>query len=126
MIRRVVLVDDMVELRTMIRVTLERSGHFHVVGEAGDGLAAIDVVAEHQPDLVLLDISMPVMDGLEALPRICSAAPETAVVMLSGFSESRLGADASAGGATAYIEKGLAPRALVDRLLAILTPSGAG
>ena len=118
---RVVLVDDMAELRAMIRLTLERSGHFTVVGEAGDGRAAIDVVAEAQPDLVLLDIAMPVMDGLEALPHLRGAAAAAIIVMLSGFSQSRLGADAEAGGAAAYLEKGLAPQALVERLLEVVS-----
>jgi DNA-binding NarL/FixJ family response regulator len=63
---------------------------------------------------------MPVMDGLEALPIICRTGPTTTVVMLSGFSERRLGAEAAAGGATAYLEKGLAPDALVRRLLEVL------
>lgn len=114
------LIDDMAELRAMIRLTLERSGHFTVVGEAGDGRSAIDVVAEAQPDLVLLDIAMPVMDGLEALPHLRGAAVDAIIVMLSGFSQSRLGADAEAGGAAAYLEKGLAPQVLVERLLEVV------
>ena len=104
----------------MIRLTLERSGHFTVVGDAGDGRAAIDVTADTRPDLVLLDVSMPVMDGLEALPHLRRVSPDSTIVMLSGFSEARLGADAEAGGAAAYLEKGLPPQALVDRLLEIV------
>lgn len=111
----------MVELRQLIKLTLERSGRFDVVGQAGNGREGIDVVAATEPDLVLLDISMPVMDGLEALPEICRAVPAARVVMLSGFSEARLGAEAAAGGATAYLEKGLSPDALVARLLEVLS-----
>jgi DNA-binding NarL/FixJ family response regulator len=117
---RVVLVDDMVELRALIRVTLERSERFVVVGNAGNGREAIDVVGATQPDLVLLDVSMPIMDGLEALPQLCAIAPATKVVILSGFSEARLGAEAASAGAAAYLEKGLAPDTLVARLLELV------
>lgn len=117
---RALLVDDMVPLRQLLRLTLERSGHFEVVGEAGNGRDGIKAAEALQPDMVLLDVSMPLMDGLEALPRIREAAPDTTVVMLSGFSELRLGADAAAGGAAAYLEKGLPPDALVERLLEVL------
>ena len=117
---RVVLVDDMVELRHLIKLTLERSGRFEVVGQAGNGREGVEVAEATQPDLVLLDVSMPVMDGLEALPIICRSVPSATVVMLSGFSEARLGAEAAAGGAAAYLEKGLSPDALVARLLEVL------
>lgn len=117
---RALLVDDMVPLRQLIRLTLERSGQFEVVGEAGNGREGVEVAESLQPDLVLLDVSMPVMDGLEALPRIRDVAPNATVVMLSGFSERRLGAEAAEGGASAYLEKGLAPDVLVERLLEVL------
>jgi len=122
---RALLVDDMDQLRQLIRFTLEQSGHFEVVGEASNGREGINAAEALQPDMILLDVSMPVMDGLEALPRIRGVAPHSAVVMLSGFSELRLGAEATAGGAAAYLEKGLAPDALVRRLLDVLgAPAG--
>ena len=117
---RVVLADDVGELRALVRLTLERSGQFEVVAEAGNGQEAIDAVSHEQPDLVLLDVSMPVMDGLEALPQILRAAPDVTVVMLSGFAEERIGDEARRLGATAYLEKGVPPRELVARLLAVL------
>ena len=110
----------MVELRALIRLTLERSEHFVVVGNAGNGREAIDVVSATQPDIVLLDVSMPIMDGLEALPKLCATAPDAKVVILSGFSEARLGAEAAAAGAAAYLEKGLTPDVLVARLLHVV------
>lgn len=117
---RVLLADDVGELRALVRLTLERSGEFVVVAEAGNGAEAVEAAAHELPDLVLLDVSMPIMDGLEALPLILEAAPETQVVMLSGFAEERLGAEARKLGALAYLEKGVPPRELVNRLLALL------
>lgn len=119
-VHRVLLADDVGELRALVRLTLERSGEFVVVAEAGNGAEAVEAAAHELPDLVLLDVSMPVMDGLEALPLILEAAPETQVVMLSGFAEERLGAEARKLGALAYVEKGVPPRELVNRLLALL------
>jgi len=71
---RVVIVDDTDDLRELLRLALSRGG-MEVVGEAGDGLAGIEAVRLEQPDVVLLDLSMPVMDGLEALPRIRHLVP---------------------------------------------------
>ena len=114
---RVLLVDDVGELRALVRLILERTGEFTVVAEAGNGLEAIDAATQEQPDIVLLDVSMPVMDGLAALPEIMAAAPAAHVVMLSGFAEERLGEEARRRGAIAYLEKGVPPRDLVARLL---------
>jgi DNA-binding NarL/FixJ family response regulator len=116
-VHRVLLVDDVGELRALVRLILERTGEFTVVAEAGNGLEAIDAASNEQPDIVLLDVSMPVMDGLAALPEIMAAAPEADIVMLSGFAEERLGEEARRLGAMAYLEKGVPPRELVARLL---------
>jgi DNA-binding NarL/FixJ family response regulator len=120
---RVVLVDDMAELRALVRLTLERSGRFAVVGEAANGQEAIEAAAAHTPDVVILDVAMPVMDGMEALPKILDVAPDVHVVVLSGFSEARLGGEAASRGAVAYLEKGLPPDLLVARLLEVLQPT---
>lgn len=104
--RRVLVVDDVRDLRMLLRMALEADGSFEVVAEAENGLEAIEQAGAHQPDLVVLDLSMPVLDGLEALPRILEAAPEADVVVLSGFDGSRMRAPALAAGAVAYLEKG--------------------
>ena len=65
---RLVIADDVPPLRSLPRRVLERSGAFDVVGEAANGEEAIALARRHRPDLVLLDVSMPVMSGLEALP----------------------------------------------------------
>ena len=120
---RVVLVDDVPDLRALLRAALESSGRFTVVAEAADGRSGIDAVRDAQPDLVLLDVSMPVMDGLEALPHVVGAAPDATVVVLSGFEQARVGSVAVSLGAAAYIEKGLPPRRLVKELLRLLEPA---
>lgn len=103
---RVLVVDDAPDIRMLVRYVLGASGHYTIVGEARDGQEAIDRAAETQPDVVLLDLTMPAMDGLEALPQIRIVAPGAAVVILSGLSESIAGNAARAGGAVGYIEKG--------------------
>ena len=116
---RVVLADDTDDIRSLIRTLLEREG-FEVVGEAGDGNEAIAITVETQPDLILLDLAMPALDGLEALPRIRAEAPRTKVVVLSGFQADQIGDEAREGGAHAYIEKGTSPADLVATLREVL------
>jgi len=103
---RVLVVDDVPDIRKLIRLTLERCGPFDVVGEAGDGEQAIQEAARLQPDIVLLDLSMPVMDGLEALPEILHASPESKVLVLSGFTAGEMSDEAIRLGASGYMEKG--------------------
>lgn len=102
---RVVLVDDTEDLRQLLRIALGRAG-WEVVGEAGDGAAGIEVVREQDPDLVVLDLSMPVMDGLEALPHIRAACPQATIVVMSGFGAGQMGDRAMAVGADGYLQKG--------------------
>jgi DNA-binding NarL/FixJ family response regulator len=116
---RVVLADDFEDMRILVRISLERSGRFDVVGEAENGAEAIEAAAQLQPDILILDLSMPVLSGMEALPRIREASPATKVVVLSGLDRSRMESDVRDGGAVGYIEKGLRPKQLVDELLAV-------
>lgn len=104
----VVLVDDAEDLRVLVSRLLDRDGRFQVVGEAGDGAEGIDVVGRTVPDVVLLDLAMPVMDGLEALPRIREASPSTRIVILTGFEEDQLTDDDVYVDADGFLEKGVA------------------
>ena len=110
---RVVVIDDTPDIRFLLRLTLERDGRFEVVGEAGDGVEAIEAAARLRPDVVLLDLAMPVMDGLEALPEIRKVSPESRVVVLSGFNARQMSAEALSRGASSYLEKG----GIADRLV---------
>jgi DNA-binding NarL/FixJ family response regulator len=104
---RVVVVDDSEDLRLLLRMALEEEPDFTVVAEAPDGATGVEAVAEHTPHLVLLDIAMPVMDGLQALTLIREESPGSIVVMLSAFSGSTGAPErAVALGAHGYIEKG--------------------
>ena len=118
---RVVVVDDTADVRMALRAVLTAAPDFTVVGEAGDGAEALRVVAEVQPDLVLLDLSMPVMDGLTALRYLRADHPQVKVVVLSGYGHDQAGAEAVAAGAAAYVEKGGSTRQLV-RMLRDLFP----
>ena len=102
----VFLCDDVQAFRSLMRFVLEEDSDIEVVGEAGDGRAGVDGVAAAQPDVVLLDLSMPVLDGLEAIPLMLDAAPGTRIVGLSGFTADRMRETMLAEGAVAYVEKG--------------------
>jgi len=114
---RVVIVDDAEELRILLRLALDREEDFSVVAEAADGETGVAAVIAHQPDLVLLDIAMPVLDGLQALPLIRDECPGATVVMLSGFgATSHAAIEALRLGAHAYIQKEGALMRLANQL----------
>jgi signal transduction histidine kinase len=113
---RIVLIDDTPDIRLLLRVALESQGQFAVVGEAGDGRAGVEVVRSQQPDCVLLDLAMPVMDGLEALPLVREAAPRSRVIVLSGFETSSMAERVINAGASAFIQKGASARTIVAEI----------
>lgn len=117
---RVVVAEDVPDLRFLLTRALTASGRFEVVGAAANGQEAIAQATALRPDLTLLDLAMPVMDGLEALPLIRAAVPDCTVVVLSGFDAQTMAAPALARGAAGYLVKGLSPVGLVGELLALL------
>jgi DNA-binding NarL/FixJ family response regulator len=97
--------DDSPEIRLLVRVVLEDDADFHVEAEATDGQEAVDLAAALRPDLLLLDLSMPKMDGHQALPLILQASPETRVVVLSAFPADRVARRLLDAGARLFLDK---------------------
>ena len=120
----VLVVDDSPDLRMLLTRAIERRAEgWQVVATANDGREAIHAATTHGPDLVLLDIAMPVMDGLEALPQIREAVPEAVVVMLSGYPFAVAGQGALDAGADGYLEKTDLVKTLVPKLQEIVDSS---
>jgi DNA-binding NarL/FixJ family response regulator len=115
----VVIADDDLDTRKLLTAALHRDGRFTVVGVAADGDAAVAAAERLQPDLVLLDLAMPVRGGLDALPMVREVAPRARVVVVSGFPGDRLEAVTRASGAVGYVEKSLSPKQTVRDVLAV-------
>ena len=103
---RVVLCDDVARLRHALRTALEDDGRIQVVGETGNGRDGLRMITTLQPDVALIDLSMPEMDGMEVIPLIRKSAPGTGIIVLSGFRAARMGRLAIERGADRYLEKG--------------------
>jgi two-component system nitrate/nitrite response regulator NarL len=112
---RILIVDDHPITRDALSALLGQHG-FSVVGEASDGEEAIELARRIRPQLVLLDLSMPGLDGLEALPRLREAAPECEVVVLTASGTERNLLSAIRGGASGYLLKSEPPERIVEFL----------
>jgi two-component system, NarL family, invasion response regulator UvrY len=113
----VLIVDDQAPFRSIARQVVDLTPGFEVVGEAETGEDAVDLAAALTPSVVLMDINLPGINGIEATRRIIAAAPSTRVVLLSTYRESDLPADALSSGARRYVHKeDLEPSVLLDVL----------
>jgi DNA-binding NarL/FixJ family response regulator len=116
---RAVVIDDTRDIRDMLSIVLTRSG-MDVVGEASDGEAGVDIVRAERPDVVLLDLAMPVMDGVEALPLIRELVPDARIIVLSAFA-GPVRQQVLDGGADGYLLKGTPLEKIVAYVEATLT-----
>ncbi|XAY04570.1 Transcriptional regulatory protein DegU [Paraconexibacter sp. AEG42_29] len=108
-----------------MRAVLEEHEGVRVVGEAGNGADVLPLVEELRPDIVLLDLAMPRVDGLQATPRIIAASPGTRVIGLSGFSSEQVADQMLAAGAAAYLEKGVDLDVIVATVVRVATEAPA-
>ena len=119
---RVLVVDDHHLVRAGLITLLQAAADIEVAGEAADGQQALEVAAAASPDVVLMDLSMPVMDGVSATRALLSELPETRVVALTSFSDRQRVTDILAAGATGYVLKDSRP----DDLLAAVRAAAGG
>ncbi|WP_304454144.1 response regulator transcription factor [Nocardiopsis sp. YSL2] len=116
---RVLIADDEAMIRAGVRAILDSDAGIEVVAEAADGREAVDLVLSHRPDVALMDIRMPRMDGLAAAAEIHRAASGTAVVMLTTFGEDEYVSQALGDGASGFLLKAGDPRELITGVHAV-------
>lgn len=119
----VLLVDDQALLRMGLRLVIESEPDLTVVGEASDGRVAVEQVAALQPDVVLMDIRMPGMDGIEATRRVVAEHPSTRVLVLTTFDVDESAFAALRAGASGFLLKNSRPEELVEAIRTVATGS---
>jgi DNA-binding NarL/FixJ family response regulator len=112
----VLICDDVEAMRILLRVTVELSPNLRVAGEASNGNEAVSQAQQLQPDVILLDLAMPIRTGLDALPEIRIVAPGAKVIAFSGLDESVVGETARAAGAAHFLQKGADPDAIITAI----------
>jgi two-component system, NarL family, response regulator NreC len=116
---RIVLADDHTVMRSGLRLLLERQPNLEVVGEASDGKQAVDLAAAQKPDVVIMDIAMPHLNGVEAARQIASRNPHPAIAILSMHSDESYVIRSLKAGARAYLLKDSAEADLIEAIRAI-------
>jgi DNA-binding NarL/FixJ family response regulator len=120
----VLIADDQALVRGGFRAILEGQGDMTVVGEAGDGLAAVDLARRRRPDVALMDIRMPGMDGLEAARRILAAEEPPAVLMVTTFDLDEYVYEALRAGASGFLLKDVLPEQLIEAVRVVAGGDG--
>ncbi|MEO7804652.1 MAG: HD domain-containing phosphohydrolase [Actinomycetota bacterium] len=113
---RVVVVDDTAHLRALVRTIIEQTNGFELVGEASDGLEALEVIEAHHPDLVLMDVEMQGMGGEAATKLLAETHPEIRVIAWTNHAEPTFVTQMIAAGAFGYLLKGIGPSELIESL----------
>jgi two-component system, NarL family, nitrate/nitrite response regulator NarL len=113
---RILIADDHPMIRRAVRSTLQDHPHFEVCGEAFDGAQAVEKAKKLKPDVVVLNVTMPVMNGFEAARKIKEDVPQSAIVILSSNADQRFVEEAKKLGVRAYVAKTKAGEALVKAI----------
>lgn len=116
---RVAIADDHRMLRDAIRAMLQNEDDIEIVGEAGDGHAAIEMAKKVQPDILILDISMPSLNGIESAARITARFPAMKLIALSGYTDQRYVMEMFKAGAMGYVVKAAAGSELINAIRAV-------
>ena len=111
---RVMVVDDHEIMRDGLREILERSGNFEVVGQAGDGVSAINIALKLKPDVIVMDVMIPLKNGIDACREITEMLPDTKVLILTASAEEDAAMEAVAAGATGFLQKYSGKEKLLD------------
>ena len=121
---RVALVDDEAMVRVGLRMVLSAEPDLEVVGEASDGAVAVELVEQVRPDVVLMDVRMPVVDGIEGARRVLAASPQTKVVILTTFGEDEYLEGALRAGVSGFLLKVSPPEQLIEAVRAVASGGG--
>ena len=113
---QVLIVDDFAALRRWVRSKLEGNGHFQIVGEAADGLEAVQKASELKPDLILLDLGLPKLNGIEVASRLSKSVPTAKILFLSQNDDTTVAKAALSDGAKGYLLKAHAETELLPAI----------
>lgn len=121
---RVVLADDHTMVRKGIRLILERAPGIEVVGEASNGIEAVDCVIRHDPDVLVLDMEMPELDGLGVVRHLAALRPDVRILVLSAHTDKHFVQGVLEYGMAGYLAKDEAPEKVVDAIRRVAAGSG--
>ncbi len=116
---RILIVDDTAFMRMTIKNVLQKNG-YEVVGEAENGQVAVEKYMQEKPDLVTMDITMPIMDGITAIKEIMQTNPEAKIVVVSAMGQKSLVIEALSSGAKDFIVKPFQPERILDAVKKVL------
>jgi DNA-binding NarL/FixJ family response regulator len=122
-VKRILIVDDHAAVRLALTRVIESVDDFEVCGEAENGRVGVERAVRLKPDLIILDLSMPVMDGLQAAREIRELMPAVPILMYTSFTNANLRAEARAAGVSRVAAKPSPPEALVKDLRVLLAPA---